>query len=63
MIAAILCTANRWAIAGKTVIFVDHVLTTGSTAEGCARTLKRAGTARIELVSSARVAKPSQLMR
>jgi predicted amidophosphoribosyltransferase len=39
------------------------VLTTGSTAEACARTLKRAGAARIELVSWARVVKPWQLMR
>jgi predicted amidophosphoribosyltransferase len=54
---------DKTAVAGKTVILIDDVLTTGSTVEACARTLKRAGAARIELVSWARVVKPSQLMR
>ena len=50
-------------LAGKTVVLIDDVLTSGSTAEACARVLRRAGAARIELICWARVVRPAQLMR
>lgn len=46
---------------GRTVILVDDVFTTGSTANACARVLKRAGAARVDLISWARVVRPAQL--
>ncbi|MGN6058729.1 MAG: ComF family protein [Sphingomicrobium sp.] len=55
--------ADKAAIAGRTVILIDDVLTTGSTAEACARALQRAGARRVELITWARVVRPSQLMR
>lgn len=46
---------------GATVVLVDDVPTTGSTANACGTALKRAGASRVELVSWARVIKPTQL--
>ena len=50
-------------IRGRTVVLIDDVLTSGSTAEACARILRRAGAGWVELLSWARVVRPSQLMR
>ena len=43
------------AIAGRTAILVDDVFTSGATAGACARALKRAGAARVEVLCWARV--------
>ncbi len=48
---------------GKTVILIDDVLTTGSTANACARSLRRAGAQHVHLIVWARVVRPTQFMR
>ena len=42
---------------GRTVMLVDDVFTSGATAGACARVLKRAGAARVEILCWARVVK------
>jgi ComF family protein len=47
--------AARAGVAGRRLVLVDDVLTTGATAEGCARALLRAGAANVDVLTFARV--------
>ncbi|MDQ0396348.1 ComF family protein [Labrys monachus] len=50
--------ANRPAIAGRHIVLVDDVLTSGATSEAAARALLRAGAAQVDILVFARVATP-----
>lgn len=49
---------NRAQVAQRNIVIVDDVITTGATANACARTLKRAGAARVDVLALARVVDP-----
>jgi ComF family protein len=46
---------RRAQVEGRRILLIDDVMTTGATAEGCARALKQAGAARVDLAVIARV--------
>jgi ComF family protein len=47
-------------VAGKRVVLIDDVLTSGATADTCARALLRAGAARVDVLVFARVVAPAR---
>src|SRR5271156_4566762 len=51
---------GKAAVAGRRLVVVDDVLTSGATVDGCARALLRAGAANVDVLIFARVADPGR---
>src|SRR5581483_2345322 len=52
--------SGKAAVAGRRLVLIDDVLTSGATVEGCARALNRAGAANVDVLVFARVADPAR---
>ncbi len=52
--------SGKPAVAGRRLVLIDDVLTSGATVEGCARALNRAGAANVDVLVFARVADPAR---
>ncbi len=53
---------KRAAIDGRNILLLDDVITTGTTIESCAHTLKQAGARRVDVVALALVTSESQIV-
>jgi ComF family protein len=51
---------GKAAVAGRRLVLIDDVLTSGATVDGCARALLRAGAANVDVLVFARVAEPAR---
>lgn len=49
---------HRGLLDGRNILLIDDVITTGATANACARALKQAGAARVDVLALARVVDP-----
>jgi predicted amidophosphoribosyltransferase len=53
---------DRASLRGRRLLLIDDVITTGATAEACARTLKRAGAAAVDVLVLARAVGPGAVL-